>query len=197
LNPLVGLYFACDEYYDEEDKKYKDGVVFVVDVGGKRVKFADSDTISLIANLARLSEKDQEAIKEKIKEANKKRGQSEEFIELNKIPEIERLMQFIRMEKPYFVTRADIRDFRKYFFVYPTKNNVRLVAQSGAFILGGFLSGNLQCAESSEFDILKIRIPAEKSKKSIKDELNALNINSRSLFPEIQKAAEYIKKQHE
>lgn len=46
LNPLVGLYFACNE----EQHHDKDGTVRVFDFIDKRVKFADSDTISLICN---------------------------------------------------------------------------------------------------------------------------------------------------
>ena len=52
LNPLVSLYFACNE----EQHHDKDGVVQIFDFQAQRVKFADSDTVSLICNLARLNQ---------------------------------------------------------------------------------------------------------------------------------------------
>ena len=47
LNPLVALYFAC------EKEENKDGQVYLFSVPENRVKHYDSDTISVLANLAK------------------------------------------------------------------------------------------------------------------------------------------------
>ncbi len=47
LNPLVALYFAC------EKEENKDGKVYLFSVPERKVKHYDSDTISILANLAK------------------------------------------------------------------------------------------------------------------------------------------------
>ena len=54
MNPLVALYFAC-----EEDTSHPtNGAVFVFSVPEEKVKHYDSDTVSVLANLAKCKEDD-------------------------------------------------------------------------------------------------------------------------------------------
>jgi hypothetical protein len=133
LNPLVGLYFACNEIEHHD----KDGVVQIFDLDDSRVKFADSDTVSLICNLSRLSDSE----KEKIAEAfyNVSIWNEVEKRRFRAIPAMKRLTQFVRAEKPYFLDLVNPRDLFRYFFVYPEKSNRRVIAQSGAFVAAGLL----------------------------------------------------------
>lgn len=180
LNPLVALYFACCELNNK--KKLYDGKVFIVKVKESRVKFADSDTISLVSNLARLSDEEREKLKEERSLSPAK------YRELN---EIKRLLGFVKSEKPYFINEVKRADLFKYFFVYPSKNNRRIIAQSGAFMTAGLL--NYASPETSNgLEIQEILIPGT-SKSKILEELDKLNINSRSLFPEIESASKYLK----
>ncbi len=185
LNPLVGLYFACNE----EERHDKDGVVQIFDFNTERVKFADSDTVSLICNLARLSDDEKQEIIQSFKnlrtwtEAKKKI-----FREGNAMM---RLTQFVRVEKPYFLDAANPRDLFRYFFVYPAKNNRRVVAQSGAFIAAGLLQYRSP-GTGAGFSKKEIVIPAG-AKEGILKELDVLNINSRTMFPEVEFVAKYIK----
>jgi hypothetical protein len=96
------------------------------------------------------------------------------------------------MEKPYFLDIAEPRDLFKYYFVYPSKNNPRLIAQSGAFVVAGLLRYKFP-ERSNGLKVTKIKIPADR-KDGILEQLDALNISSRSLFPEIESASKYIKK---
>lgn len=190
LNPLVGLYFACSD----EKLNLTDGVVHVFNFQKKRAKFADSDTISIICNLARLSDEERKKISDKYHQtgltiANWTKTKKNSFREL---PEVMRLMQFVRVEKPYFLDIIEPSDLFRYYFVYPLKNNKRVIAQSGAFIAGGLLQ-YLSIQSSSGLTHNKIIIPAE-SKSIIMKQLDTLNINSRSLFPEIEFASTYIKR---
>ncbi len=189
LNPLVGLYFACNE------KKYhnKDAIVQMFDFSSSRVKYADSDTISLICNLTRLSDKERGDISRKFKTTS---GWSNvEKNSFRNIPAMKRLTQFVRVEKPYFLDNVEPRDLFKYFFVYPTKNNRRVIAQSGAFITSGLLMYNSP-DQSVGFKIKKITIPAT-AKELIIKQLDTLNINSRTMFPEVEFASKYIKENWE
>ncbi|HED3065083.1 TPA: FRG domain-containing protein [Kluyvera ascorbata] len=181
LNPLVALYFACCEFEDECD-----GKVYIIGFKNNRVKFSDSDTISLISNLARLNDEEKKVIKES-------RGMNNS--EFRKLNVIKRLVNFVQAEKSFFSNSVIRADLFKYFFVYPSKNNKRVVAQSGAFISSGVLEYT-NPGGNEGIMLLDVTIPAG-SKGKIKDELDKLNINSRSLFPEIEFASHYIKKKYQ
>ncbi len=183
LNPLVGLYFACNE----EQHHDKDGTVRVFDFVEKRVKFADSDTISLISNLARLSDDERAEISMKHYKVKNEAG-LEDF---RKMQAVERLLQFVRVEKPYFLNSVEPSDLFRYFFVHPVKNNRRVIAQSGAFIAAGLLRYRSP-GKSSSYRLHTISIPAAK-KVSILRELDLININSRTMFPEVEFVSKYIK----
>ena len=54
MNPLVALYFACEEATPHS----ADGAVFHLAVPGQKLKHYDSDTVSVLANLAKCSYND-------------------------------------------------------------------------------------------------------------------------------------------
>ena len=112
LNPLVALYFACND----KDHHEESGVVQIFSFKEDRVKFSDNDTVSLICNLARLSDDDRQHIidihdKYKSKSLAEKRTFKEDAV-------INRLVQFVRVEKPYFTNDIEPVDLFKYYFVY-------------------------------------------------------------------------------
>lgn len=54
MNPLIALYFACEE----DTPRSADGAVFVFSVPEEKVKHYDSDTVSVLANLAKCNKDD-------------------------------------------------------------------------------------------------------------------------------------------
>lgn len=173
-NPLVSLYFAA---------KHHDGVtgeVIVFRIKKQHVKFFDSDTVSCIANLAHLKVAEKAAIDFTL-----------EGDAFNTQPPIDRLLQFIRVEKPHF--RAGIKPdhLRTVLCVKPKKNNPRLLAQSGAFLIFG-LTDSLDTFPVPEIAIERINISGRK-KPDIVKELDRMGINDSTMFPEIEKAALYIR----
>lgn len=187
LNPLVGLYFACAE----EEHLKSDGCVRVLEFGPDRVKFPDSDAISIICNIARLNESERKSL-EQILKATKGLLDAEVKKKWKQSNAARRLLHFIKEEKPHFLNEMVLSDFKKYYFVHPSKANKRVVAQSGAFVVAGLLTyANPEKAKS--FRIQKIIIAAD-AKMTILKQLDALNINARSMFPEIEYASRYIKK---
>lgn len=190
LNPLVGLYFACSD----EKLSLVDGVVHIFNFQANKAKFADSDTISIICNLARLSDEERKKISNEYRKTGTKMADwtEEKKKSFRGESEVMRLMQFVRVEKPYFLDAIEPSDLFRYYFVYPLKNNKRVIAQSGAFIAGGLLQYR-SIQRSVGLTHNKIIIPAD-SKSKIMKQLDTLNINSRSLFPEVEFASTYIKR---
>ncbi len=173
-NPLVGLYFAV------KDDPGTSGEVIVFRVKRNLVKFYDSDTASCIANLAHLS----------TAERNEIDFQWEGEI-FNEQPSVDRLLQFVRAEKPHFRARIVPSHLRSVLVVKPKQNNRRIVAQSGAFLLFGH-SATLEPIPPAGILIERIQINGTK-KSSICGELDRMAINDSTMFPEIEKAAIYIK----
>lgn len=188
LNPLVALYFACKD----EDCMEKDGVVQLFDFNEDRVKYADSDAVSLICNLTQLSDDEREQLKKSYK---KYKDETITLDGFRKRKEISRLIHFVGAEKPYFLNVIKPVDLFRYFLVHPKKNNRRVIAQSGVFIAAGLL--NYSGVEKSlGFDIKRIIIK-KGQKPDILAELDKININSRTMFPEIEEVSKYIKKNWE
>jgi hypothetical protein len=77
--------------------------------------------------------------------------------------------------------------------VKPKQNNRRILAQQGAFLLFGLPS---ELIEDNQFgiEIIRTTIPATAKTKIIR-QLNQININESSLFPELDRAAQYIMEQ--
>ena len=188
LNPLVGLFFACNE--EEHWKKDGSVQIFRFHRDG-RVKSADSDTVSLLCNLAKLDDNEKTAIRDHIRAHKTGKWSNEKLTKFRELPAMRRLNQFIRDEKPYFLDIANPTDLIRYFFVHPRKNNRRVIAQSGAFIAAGLLEYRA-ATRSAGFKYDELPIPA-KSKKTILDQLAQLNITQRTMYPEIEYTSRYIK----
>ena len=174
-NPLVALYFACCEEPEE------DGAIVVTDTPDHKTKFFDSDVVSCIANLANLTSNQTDSIEE---------SKATTIADLAKLQAIDRLVQFIREEKPHFVSRIKKSDLFKPVAVIPKIANPRLNAQFGAFILFG-LDQSEGVSYSKDSHVQNAIIPA-KSKSSILDRLQSIGVTGSTLFPEIDRAATQI-----
>lgn len=192
LNPLVALYFACSDH----SQMGSAGQLIIYKFKRNRVKFADSDAVSIVSNLANLRDDERIELNTEAKAylnkyTTEERKNPDLRTDFNKLKSADRLAQFVRVEKPYFRANINPVDLRKYYFVYPHKDNRRIIAQSGAFIIAGLLS--YQRASSSKgFAVEKIEIPAN-AKETIISQLDKININKRTLFPEIESTSRYIK----
>lgn len=182
-NPLVALYFAT-EVVDDRLESPVNGRVCYIQVPNVRKKYYDSDAVSCIANLANMSSFEIEEIFKNI---------SLPLTAFNNLPVVERLLQFVRLEKPVFRPILRNNDLRTVYFVQPKLSNRRILAQNGAFLIVGLelRSGVNTNNPASTIWFRTIEIPhAEKA--GIRAELNNLGINRGSLFPEIEHAAESI-----
>ena len=173
-NPLVALYFAA------KDSSGKTGEVVILRVKKTYLKFFDSDTVSCIANLAQLKTSEKNAINFNL--VGKK---------FNDQLQVDRLLQFIRIEKPHFRSKIRPNDLKSVVCVKPKQSNQRILAQAGAFPLFG-LAGKLDTNPVPGITVERVQINGKK-KTDIVQELDRMAVNDSTMFPEIEKAAIYIR----
>lgn len=169
-NALAGLYFACRE------REHTAGEVIVFDIPNDQVKYYNSDTVSLIANVAR---------RPYSFDLNALAAKRDEF---NKEPEIGRLLHDIREDKPAFRPIIEKTDLTRVICVRAKLDNARIAKQDGAFLLFGIRDQKGRCALVPKDWVVcgndKKRIIFS-NKHRIKRELEQLGISEQTLFPEL------------
>lgn len=189
-NPLVALYFACQSHRERMPAINKagkrvlrmtevDGEVVTLSVPKSRVRYFDSDQVSLIANLARL----RYSLKQKL-------DWSLLSNDFNGSMPVRRLLHFVRQEKYQFEPEIIPSHLRSIVLVKPKQNNRRILAQDGAFFIFGEVD-EILATNSNLIRIRRINIPAGCKNRMLSD-LDKLAINEKTLFPEIDRAARYI-----
>lgn len=177
----------------------QDGTVYLFSIPERKVKHYDSDTISVLANLA----------KSRISEECFNQSSLEEF---NKQPDIDSLLQLIRGEKPYFRPEIRPRDLSSMFFVKAKNGNQRITNQMGAFLLFGLgieqdkdtneageslrLTKSIYAEIPPEWIKVKFIVPKDKKKK-ILEELANLGITESYIYPGMEQYAKELKKKYE
>lgn len=182
-NFLVSLYFACGE---DRANPNSDGGVFSIRTPSSLRKYYDSDAVSLLSNLCLLSESEKYSLIEDSPE-NHTIPDDDYF---NLFPATDRLLQFVRDEKPYFRSKALKSDLLSTFFVIPKKSNRRIIAQSGAFLIFGLVDRH-RFPDLRLFEVVRHTVPNSK-KSHILEQLEGLGITEGSLFPEVDRASAYI-----
>ena len=185
-NQLVALYFACQKSSKKGDD---DGKVMIYMLERKYIKYNDSDTVSVLANIAFMPR----GFRIDINKTEREIKDSSNYL---------KLLDQIRKEKVGF--RADIRKelFDDYVVcVIPNMNNKRIIAQQGAFLLYGIKDGRkMLCSDMSlkynkQFKIKEIIID-KKSKKKILKELQVMGISDEVLFPELESYSKHIENEY-
>jgi hypothetical protein len=179
-NPLVALFFAAQ---DEEHYEKEAGEVLSFRIPKREVKYYDSDTVSVIANIS-------------------KRPQTfavphfDDDLDLfNANSEIELLIHEIRAEKPYFKPKIQPHHLESVVCVKSKLANARIVRQDGAFLLFGIDGKKGAPAHiPAEYTVNRPRliVPAE-AKVFVRKQLESLGITYGTLFPEMERVATYIK----
>lgn len=191
LNALVALYFATDPGPDKADAT--DGRVTAFAIPMEREKYYDSDSVSCLANLANMTADEKLEI-DQAREVLKNVPDERRVETFNEQGVLERLHQFIRSEKPYFLPIIDPIDLYQPYFVHPKMSNRRILAQSGAFIIHG-LKPPMRMFFPRPIEETQFIVPAG-AKGSIRKSLESLGINESTLFPEIDKAAGRIRNRY-
>ena len=197
-NPCVALFSACDAR-DPAGRAHKndmDGELHVFAVPPSLVKSFDSDTVSIIANFAKLERNSQDLLLGKTTEVISDEDSGTEF-KPSYSEGMRRLYHFIRQEKPQFEKIIDPKDFFRVFVVEPMQSFERIRAQEGAFLMSAF-------HERFEHEEIVTRskgvpiynqytfIVPQENKKDILDELSLLNFTREILYPSLDEVANAI-----
>ena len=191
-NPLVALFFACEE--NEGD----DGKLHIFAALPEMVKPFNSDTISVISNFAKLPKKEQSLLLGKYSTKNQTPSVNHDDYEET----MGRLYQLIQAEKPYFAQRINPKDFHKVFIVEPQQSSERIRAQSGAFLVSAFHK------RFEKEEILKYnnQVPTYEHRQlfikndckgTILEELRHINFTNETLFPGLESSAKAINELYE
>lgn len=171
-NPLVALYFACGQFGTQN----ANGKVYVLKIRKDEIKYYDSDSVSLISNLAKL------------------RPNKTDFNN-----GFDYLIHEIREEKPYYSENFQVLNERDIVSIFPVKvklNNNRIIRQSGAFLIFGIksLSSKLEAAILPPSMVVAECVIDHSAKNNILNSLNSLAINESTLFPELEHAAIFLRR---
>lgn len=175
-NPLIALYFAC------LGSNTTDGEVFVFRIERDKVRFFDSPTVTVLANLARLTNSEKAELRSDLPR--------EEFAKLRPVT---KLCAYAGSELPGFTSNIDPSDLNSFTIVRSKMSNARIAAQSGAFIIGG-LSPTISSIDGATID--KIRVDDD-NKEKILSELRTINVDEQTVYPAIEKSAKVIRKKYE
>lgn len=183
LNSLIGLYFACESNYCE------DGKVYIFPTIRGFMSYADSEMVLFLSCLPHLSLNEQKNLQQELKS----------FAEHNEPSYLplwtrDKLLSIAKKEKPSLLDISNFGDLMSPLFVQPDYTNDRIRNQQGAFIISGVFE-SLDEAESR----LKARtantsfIIEAGAKKKILDELDSVGVNKATVYPNVEKIAEYLK----
>ena len=81
-------------------------------------------------------------------------------------------------------------DLQSVFLVKAKKSNKRIIAQQGAFLVFG-LESEMTEIQNFGFHLKRFTIPKSNKKKLLK-ELDRININESTMFPDIETSAKYL-----
>lgn len=180
-NPLIALFFACDP----ADPPSESGEVLVFCVPINEVKYYDSDTVSVIANISR---------RPKAFSVPSATLSKQQF---NQTSEMRYLLHEIKQEKPYFEPEIVRAHLESVVCVKPKMENPRIIRQDGAFFLFGVNGVKAANASIPDHYIAskgtKRILINDKKKSRIRNQLEALGISKATVYPEIEKVAEFVK----
>lgn len=207
-DPLTALWFAINE-------GKKAGVVYLIKIQKSKIKYSDSDTVTVISNLAKIglfneqSEKSKQKIAEDVKFVV---SSIKDINEFNSFPSIKYLLHEIRNDVNHFEPIINPKHISSIQCVKPKLTNSRLKNQKGAFLLFGlnvddpknhFSLIRKQMESENEYElnasifhnhpveeILKIKVGG--IDKTI---LSKIGYTQPSIYPEMDKVSEYFKKQ--
>ena len=186
------MYWACESRETENSRLH------VFSVPRDLIKPFNSDTISVVANFAKLRSADKNLLLGWTLEQAMERDNTSPLEYLYNSA-MRRLYQLIRVEKPYFDERIDPRDLFRVFVVEPVQSFERIRTQAGAFLVSAFherfersnileWNPNIPIYQHGQY-----LIPGEK-KQAIMQELQLFHINRENLMPGLDESAKAVAK---
>jgi len=187
-NPLVALYFACSGKIDI------DGEVVIFAVNERDVLYSNSDRIQMLSKLAEFKRDEQ----------NDLRLLAYYYLNDDKFPQssnrhyantvVERFYHAVKRNNGAFERDIIPFDILRPQFVQPNKDNPRILKQDGAFIISGLNANEDECEMKIQKYIIRELLIPGKYKADILKQLEYVGINQATLFPEVEKVADYLRR---
>jgi hypothetical protein len=173
-NPLISLFFSC--YQETPVEREKDGFVHVFSVPHEEIKYCDSDSVCLVANI---SKRPADFSIKGIDHLDQK--------EFNEQDAIGYLVYEVQSDKPNFLfDKVKPETLKSVICLSPMMNNPRIINQAGYFFLFGVAGDKKDCAKiKDEWIVDKIRVSGA-AKERILEELDFLNINEAFVYPDYE-----------
>ena len=201
---LSATYFALDK-----GEKNTASILYVLEIMDDKIKYYDSDAVSVVANLAKAplenpnnNEKSKRPVwRDGLSHLNDRARYCTTDLESKSY-----LLHDIKEEKPYFEDKIDPKHFFSLFCVKPKYSNQRIHGQKGAFLLYGLnkidaalsipvfqhSGSSLQLALEPGFhpiaNVTKIKL----SPQIQQSHLEKLGISKPYIYPELDKVSEYL-----
>lgn len=187
-NPLVALYFACSGNADH------DGVIYIFGVDSDEVLYSSSDRIQMLCKFAEFKAKDQMKLRH-LAYCNMHNGKfTQQSNGRYKNALIERYYHAIKRNNGAFEREIVPFDMLKPHFVQPNKGNPRILKQDGAFIVSGLDADDRESdMKIRKYLVDEIVVPYKDKQRILRD-LEFVGINQATLFPEVDKVADYLRK---
>lgn len=203
------IFFSINDENIKNDKS--DPIIYIFEIDRTKIKYYDSDAVSVIANLVKIplennsNKKSKRALISDIKEY---RNDIDKF---NGQRSVKFLLYEIRDEKPQFSPEINPQHLTSIQFVLPKLTSNRIRSQKGAFLLFGLNPDNYKKPiKIFERDRLiksnsKIQHPILRIHKAIlkysevptmKKELLSFGIKKSFIYPEIDRVSEYLKEKY-
>jgi hypothetical protein len=182
-NPLVALFFACYREYKTEPEK--DGVVYIFSVPQKEIKFCDSDSVCLVANICKRPEFSIKGVDHLSRD------------DFNQEEVIQYLIHEARSDKPELKNLVEPETLKSVICLHPLMNNPRIIQQAGYFFLFGVAGDKKEPAKIKDGWIAdRLFIPGD-AKKPLLEELDFLNINQAILYPDYKHLANTLQERYQ
>lgn len=187
-NPLISLFFAVEE---DEKTNTLDGELVIFSIPQNFIKYYDSDTVSVVSNIAKRPFKKLNVcrVSRKITKEEDKQQWLKRF---NDIPHIKYLLHEIKDEKPYFTHVIEKDHLQSIWCVKPLLNNRRIIKQDGAFLLFG-LNGSKEKLAEYKSDAFVPKCYRVTNKVELREQLELLGVSKDKIYPELDTAALYLK----
>lgn len=190
-NPLISLFFAVEE--DRESDSI-DGEFIIFSIPQEYIKYYDSDTISVVSNIAKRPYK--KLIVSRISRKSTSVESKQQWLKrFNDIPHIKYLLHEIKDEKPYFAHVIEKEHLESIWCVKPLLNNRRIIKQDGAFLLFG-LDGSKEKLASYKDNVFVPKRFSVTNKVELRSQLELLGISKDKIYPELDTTAQYLKKMY-
>lgn len=200
------IFFSINDKNIKEDKT--NPIIYIFEIDRTKIKYYDSDTVSVIANMVKIPLKNTNSKKSKKSIMSDIKKYGTDIRKFNKQKSVKFLLYEIRDEKPQFSPKINPEHLTSIQFVLPKLTSNRVRSQKGAFLLFGLNPKNcrkpiklldknklIKANSNINHPVLRIHKAILKISRvpTMQKELLSFGIKKSFIYPEIDRVSEYLK----